>query len=140
MSLFAQVAFDNDGLRKAVELWSKNREDAEGRYGPIGDWDTSEVTDMSPLFMDVDESGVPNLDLSGWDASNAVVNMEEMFCYSAFESITLPKGVTEIGNKAFRGCSYLTSVAIPDTVTTIGNGAFAGCSSLRSITIPDTVT
>ena len=41
---------------------------------------------------------------------------------------------------AFSDCSGLTSVTIPDGVTSIGNGVFSGCSGLTSITIPDSVT
>ncbi len=55
-------------------------------------------------------------------------------------SFTIPDGVTTIGDKAFSGCSSLTSVTIPDGVTSIGNYAFQDCSSLTSVTIPDSVT
>ncbi len=44
--------------------------------------------------------------------------------------------VTIIGNKAFDGCSSVTSIEIPNGVTTIGYSAFKGCNSLESITIP----
>ena len=50
------------------------------------------------------------------------------------------KAVTSIGEKAFTGCTNLTSITIPDSVNSIGNAVFAGCSSLRSITIGDGVT
>ena len=56
---------------------------------------------------------------------------------SSLTSITLPKGVTSIGNSAFYGCSSLTSITLPKSVTKIGNEAFNGCSSLTNITIPD---
>ena len=45
--------------------------------------------------------------------------------------------VTEIGEKAFEGCSAIESIALPDTVISIGSGAFRNCSELKSITIPD---
>ena len=47
--------------------------------------------------------------------------------------MTLPAGVTEIGDYAFKGCSGLTSLTIPSSCTSIGNSAFAGCSGLTSI-------
>ena len=48
--------------------------------------------------------------------------------------------VTEIGYRAFCGCSLLTSVAIPNTVKIIGEDAFYECDSLKTITIPEGVT
>ncbi|MBR6773646.1 MAG: leucine-rich repeat domain-containing protein, partial [Clostridia bacterium] len=36
--------------------------------------------------------------------------------------------VTEIGDNAFQGCSYIESVEIPDTVTCIGSYAFSAAS------------
>ena len=56
------------------------------------------------------------------------------------QTVTLPDGVTSIGNSAFDVCSSLTSITIPDGVTSIGDRAFYGCESLASITIPDGVT
>ena len=60
-----------------------------------------------------------------------------LFC-SSLTSVTIPDGVTKIGEGAFIGCR-LTSVTIPGSVTEIGEGAFSGCS-LTSVTIPDGVT
>ena len=54
--------------------------------------------------------------------------------------VTIPDGVTSIGDNAFYGCSGLTSITIPDSMTSIGEYAFGNCSNLTSITIPTNVT
>ncbi|MGN0208677.1 MAG: leucine-rich repeat protein, partial [Paludibacteraceae bacterium] len=59
---------------------------------------------------------------------------------SALTSIILPNSVTTIGGDAFSGCSSLTSITFPNSVTSIGYGAFWHCSSLTSLTIPNSVT
>lgn len=64
---------------------------------------------------------------------------------SAFEgcdlmtSVTIPKSVTEIGDRAFLKCR-ITSVNIPNSVTKIGRWAFCLCEDLTSLTIPNSVT
>ena len=59
---------------------------------------------------------------------------------SGLTSLTLPSGVTSIGICAFYDCSGLTSLTIPSSVTSIGDKAFYGCSELTSLTIPSSVT
>ena len=45
------------------------------------------------------------------------------------------KTVTSIGEKAFTGCTSLTSISIGDSVTSIGDGAFDRISLIHIITI-----
>ena len=57
--------------------------------------------------------------------------------------VTIPEGITTIGNDAFRGCLKLNgvnssdSIIIPDSVVAIGNLAFSDCTStgLTSVVI-----
>ena len=55
-------------------------------------------------------------------------------------TVEIPVGVRLIADRAFRGCSGLTSVTIPSSVMSIGALAFSGCSGLMSVTIPPGVT
>ena len=48
-------------------------------------------------------------------------------------SITIPSGVTSIGDWAFSGCTGLTSITIPNSVTSIGSGVFWNCTRLTDI-------
>lgn len=56
------------------------------------------------------------------------------------ESVTIPDGITSIGETAFAYCNNLTKINIPDNVTSIGIDAFAFCNCLTEINIPDSVT
>ena len=49
---------------------------------------------------------------------------------SYITDVTIPSGVTSIGNYAFSNCSSLTSINIPSSVTSIGQNAFSSCTGL----------
>ncbi len=61
-------------------------------------------------------------------------------CPVVQETVTLPKEITAIGDRAFDGCTKITEVEIPDTVTEIGNYAFDGCSSLKKAVLPKNIS
>jgi surface protein len=68
----------NNGIRKIVDDWIAGgtlKADVVARYGPIEDWDTSLVTDMSYLFSG---KSTFNADISKWNVSK-VTNMTSMF-------------------------------------------------------------
>ena len=49
-------------------------------------------------------------------------------------AVTIPEGITTIGERAFVNCSALESIAIPNSVTSIGRFAFEDCQSLTAVT------
>ena len=76
-------------------------------------------------------------DMTNWSWSSDV----SWYDYRSYiKYVSLPDGLTRIGECAFSGCGSLTSLTIPKSVTSIGRGAFYDCSSLTSVTIPNSVT
>ena len=53
--------------------------------------------------------------------------------------VSVPEGVTEIGNNFCDGCGDLEQVLLPSTLTKIGKYAFNDCYDLTSLTIPEGV-
>ena len=54
-------------------------------------------------------------------------------CNSKAEELKVPKGIREIGPKAFKGLKKLKVVTLPDSVEKIGKEAFAGCVKLEQV-------
>lgn len=69
------MEFDNITLKEAVKLYIHDASKAIQIYGPIEDWKTGNVTDMSCLFSSILNF---NQDISKWDVSN-VNDMKHMF-------------------------------------------------------------
>ena len=58
-------------------------------------------------------------------------------CISDDNNITIPDGVTMIGENAFENLVTLKSLYIPDSVSEIGDFAFNGCRNLSSLRLPE---
>ena len=94
--------------------------------------------------------GCPNLTSAGPIGENYNIQLgwSEHIPDSAFRyagcnnlvSVTIPDGITSIGEYAFYGYTSLETIIISDNVTTIGDFAFYGCTSLENVIIPGSVT
>ncbi len=58
---------------------------------------------------------------------------------SLVTNLTIPAGVTKIGDYAFEHCMSLTSVTIPEGCTTIGEYAFNNCQNITSASLPNSL-
>ena len=59
---------------------------------------------------------------------------------SLVTNLSIPSGVTKIGDYAFEYCADLTNVSIPSGVTEIGDYAFYLCSNLKTASLPAGLT
>ena len=76
------------------------------------------------------------------DENFTIVKTEDGFCLTglintSLSDVTIPDGVTSIGNLTFADCNALTRIELPNSVTSIGNNAFSGCSRLTSIIVAE---
>ncbi|MDR1107833.1 MAG: leucine-rich repeat domain-containing protein [Spirochaetaceae bacterium] len=76
-----------------------------------------------------------NLNGDGVVIDRYLADEKEVLIPSSFEGFP----VREIGRRAFQ-MKYLNSVSIPEGVTIIGDEAFIGCTNLVSIEMPSTIT
>ena len=73
--------------------------------------------------------------------SSFIVERSVLVRYNGYtnKEITIPEGITVIGDTAFQGMNNIEIVHIPKGVELISAGAFSGCKNLRSVNIPDGV-
>ena len=98
------LTITDENIQKAVNDWCFRNEEAKIKYGDIKDWDTSNVTDMSLLFLELYQF---NDDISNWNVSN-VTDMSRMFWKA--KSFNQPLGNWERKNDANEEISTLKHV------------------------------
>lgn len=78
-----------------------------------------------------------------WDVNEySIINGTKVICDEAFSNnfilfnVFIPDSITQIGKRAFRGCSNLCEVKLPPHIHYIDTEAFAYCAQLHKIIIP----
>lgn len=85
-----------------------------------------DTTQSEPIVNVVVEEGI-----------TAIMDNVSFGAFDAITSISLPDGLTYIGQRVFDGCTNLPSITFPDGLDAIGEAAFKHCHSLASVTFPD---
>ena len=62
------------------------------------------------------------------------------FACTALRTATIRCEGAEFGSSIFSGCTALTGVTLPEGMTKLTNNYFSGCTALKSVTLPKTLT
>ncbi len=125
---------------EAAEYWNEFKEIVEmGAQSSNITFADANVKAICVANWDTDGDG----ELS-YDEAAAVEELGEAFKenteITSFDELQYFMGITAIRDRAFNGCSALTSITIPNCISSIEGAAFWGCSGLTSIEIPSSVT
>jgi len=112
------TSISQTNIHQAIDKWSKNGNDNE--YGPILNWNVTNVTNMSGVFFDYygEKFRKFNEDLSQWDVSN-VTNMNYMFYQTEEFNSDLSEWdvgkVTDMGGMFYKAEAFNTDISSWDT-------------------------
>ena len=93
------MEFNNETIRIAVNLYTRNEKEGEEKYGHINTWNVSNVTDMSYMFSGANAFNQP---LSNWNVSN-VTDMIFMFEAKSFNQ---PLDNWDVSNVTKMSCMF----------------------------------
>ena len=172
VSAFAEgnpYPYDCGKMRGTVTATLSSNNDGVGTYtltirgkGPMKNYDMDSVHSVpwydaipkiTRLIVDNGVTSLGDCVLHGFDGWHDAESLKEVtlpegltylgdYAFDSaaeLKSITLPSTLTTIGGAAFYECTVLTDITIPSDVKTIDSMAFFGCTGLTSVTIPDKV-
>ena len=137
VSAFAEENSHTYNCGENVTATLSRNNDGDGTYtmtirgtGPMENYDFLSCRDMpwrdaipkiKRLIVDDGVTSLGDCVLHGFDGEHDAESLEE---------VTLPEGLTYLGNYAFFGAAKLKSITLPSTLTTIGLAAFDECAGL----------
>ena len=127
-------------LPMLAEATVLNYKEIDGIYYNLDtDTKTAEVT-LNPNKYWQDVIDIPEKVKYDETVYNVTSIGKNAFNGSHIHSITIPVGVTSIGNGAFQNSNSLSSITIPEGLKSIDDFAFVACTSLTTIILPNSVT
>jgi len=68
-----------------------------------------------------------------------IIDKWAFYACHGLQDITIPNGVTTVGDGAFWGCEYLSDLTLPSSVQKINDNGFDGCIGLSKIKVEATI-
>ncbi|MFR1517572.1 MAG: leucine-rich repeat domain-containing protein [Clostridia bacterium] len=129
-------AFDNTKWYTNLSVYEETP--VENKFHIYGDGVLikADIVDNNNIVIPEEVKSIAAFTFTGWGQ----IKDREFYNSKLPKSITIPNGVTSIGDYAFYFCENLETVFIADSVTNIGEKAFYGCKNLKVINIPDNIT
>ncbi len=121
-------SFDNHNTASTLINTSNQYVGACGLWAGYGVWDNGSSKELKFYGMG-DMNNYTISETAPWYGSRQSIT-----------TITIPEGITSIGNYAFKSHTAISEIVIPEGVTSIGQYAFDGCSNLATVTLPTTLT
>lgn len=115
----------------STETETQTETETEAAIQILSDSPSGVTEDGFAYALSTDESGTVTASITGYQGAGGAITVPEMVEEAA---------VTEIADRAFSGCSTITSVALPNTLTSLGEAAFHRCQNLGEITLPEGIT
>ena len=132
----------NERVKTETRDISAEVESMSGCLFKTGANDTFEGVTIYNLTYEKFQAPAPSELNANYQEHNGLVIDDRAFkgC-SSLTTIELPRRLVQIGAEAFAYCTNVKSVSIPTQhrLYSIGNAAFEGCSSLNTVTMPDGV-
>ena len=92
-------------------------------------------SESTTFTIQIDDHGIMTLEGTGPLDAEAFAGLNEDARLSV-SAVSVPEGVTEIGDGVFSNFRNLREIVLPDSVGRIGAKAFQNCESLSSLTLP----
>ena len=112
-----------------------------GTDGPAGSTITTYLANAIPAYAFFNTSGVGKTSLTSIILPASLIEiMPQALRLTGLTSVTIPEGVTKVGQASFAYCSNLAAVSLPSTLTTIEAAGFFLCTKLTSVVLPSSLT